>query len=343
MISKRELEAMGRGKAWMVQWARFLFQKPLGKERGLGEREVILDVETTGLSPRAGHRIVSIALLEIHDAAHIGRGLEFRLDPERGIPLEAAAIHGMKTADVRNVGLPRFADVAQDILSFIGGSRLVGYHLAFDLDFLASELARAELEGVQPVHQGLDVMRMFKRQMPGLSSKLFAACAVLGIDVSGCQAHSAMGDAVATAKLYAALRSRTTTASWQGLVETSRVALVAYQAEQRSYLDDDLQAAWELFEAKDYAPALAHAMAAVERDAAAGGSPDGLCYELASFILRRCNRNDEDRDLLMRFFRRALGPDVTPKRIEEIANQHGWAARCRLSSPITPFRSLWWA
>ena len=279
-----------------------------------------MDTETTGLSPRAGHRIISISLVEVFDAAETGSHLDLILDPGRAIPDEATAVHGIRDADVRGGTRPRFADVASQISAFIGESRLVGYNLGFDLDFLAAEFAASGGLPSAMTWAGIDVMTLFQRAHSGGRRPLRDACEELGLDVAALRAHSARDDAAATALLYIALRSRHLPPQWDFLVRGSEVSVATYRDAERYYDDEDLQAAWELFETKNYEAALARALTAVTRDEARrDGGPDGLAYELACMILRRQAFLNEEHELLWRYFRRSLGPGVTAEQIIALA------------------------
>ena len=101
---------------------------------------VAIDVETTGLDPAQGHRIVEIALIRYHDDKIVD-AYETLIHPHRPIPRDAFAIHGISDADVRDA--PTFHEVAEDIIDFIGTDPIVAHNAPFDLKFLQHELAVA--------------------------------------------------------------------------------------------------------------------------------------------------------------------------------------------------------
>ena len=279
-------------------------------------REVIVDIETTGLSPRVGHRIISISLIEVLNTEKIGSHLNFLLNPDRAIPKEATAIHGISNADVSRRTIPRFVDVANDIRAFIGESRIVGYNVQFDLNFLAAEFAT--FGDIPPMirQASIDVMTLFQRARLGPRRRLRAACEEIGLDITALKAHSAYDDAAATARLYIALRSNYGPLHWDLLIKGSQVSIGSLQDVDRYYNDDDLQAAWKLFEAKDYDAALAQALDVVARGRGDEISEsEALAYELACMVLRRRTQLKEEQNLLWRYFRRHLGPEVTAEQI----------------------------
>src|SRR5215831_5445987 len=103
-------------------------------------REIVLDTETTGLDPAAGHRIVEIAGIELANSVPTGRTFHSYANPEREMPEEAFAIHGL--SDGFLAGQPLFGSFIDDFLSFVGDATLVIHNAEFDMRFLNAELAR---------------------------------------------------------------------------------------------------------------------------------------------------------------------------------------------------------
>src|SRR5690625_3990460 len=103
-------------------------------------REIVLDTETTGLDPRDGHRIVEIGAVELHSHLPTGRTFHVYLNPQRSMPREAQAIHGLDDAFLRDK--PLFGSVAADFLAFIADAPLVIHNAGFDIAFLNAEFAR---------------------------------------------------------------------------------------------------------------------------------------------------------------------------------------------------------
>src|SRR2546421_863855 len=108
--------------------------------RGKTLREIVIDTETTGLDPNDGHRIVEIACIELMHHVPTGRKFHRYVNPDRDIPADALAVHGLTTEFLANQ-LP-FADLADELATFIAGDRLVIHNAEFDLAFINAELAR---------------------------------------------------------------------------------------------------------------------------------------------------------------------------------------------------------
>ncbi len=156
----------------------------------------VLDVETTGFSPRLGDRIVEIATVRMRGDGTVLSEWSTLVDPSRDIG--ATHIHGITASDV--VGAPRFADVVGDILQNVRNAVLVAHNFRFDRSFLAAEFALAGLE--LPNFPALCTLSLGSLMQPGTSRRLAACCERLGIDLS--DDHDALADARATAGILAA-------------------------------------------------------------------------------------------------------------------------------------------
>ncbi|HEV2303600.1 MAG TPA: DNA polymerase III subunit epsilon [Stellaceae bacterium] len=161
-------------------------------------REVVLDTETTGLDPAEGHRIVEIACHELLGHIPTGRVFHRYIDPGRDVPEEARAIHGL-TAEFL-AAHPAFAEVADELLDFIGGDPLVIHNAEFDLAFLNAELLRL---GRGPVGAGhVDTLALARTRFPGAPASLDALCRRFEIDLSGRVQHGAEIDGALLAAVY---------------------------------------------------------------------------------------------------------------------------------------------
>lgn len=161
-------------------------------------REIVLDTETTGFSPARGDRIVDIACVEIVDLMPTGREFQVFLDPERDVPAEAVKVHGLTREFLR--GKPKFSQVADDFLEFIGDSPLVIHNANFDMGFLNAELARIRRPALSNPY--VDTVVIAKRKYPGASATLDDLCKRFGVDLSSRQKHGALVDTKLLARVY---------------------------------------------------------------------------------------------------------------------------------------------
>jgi DNA polymerase III subunit epsilon len=161
-------------------------------------REIVVDTETTGLDPRAGHRIVEIACLELSHHVPTGRRFHSYFNPEREVPQDATAIHGLGQEFLASH--PRFGEIAEALLAFLGADPLVIHNAEFDLAFLNAELERA---GRGPVRSPLvDTLALARRRFPGAPASLDALCRRFAIDLSGREKHGAEIDCALLAAVY---------------------------------------------------------------------------------------------------------------------------------------------
>lgn len=162
-------------------------------------REIVLDTETTGLDPASGHRIVEVACLELLNHIPTGRSYQSYINPERDIPADAHAVHGL-TAEFLS-DKPRFAEIAEELLRFIADAPLVIHNAEFDVRFLNAEfqrLARPLLNGERVV----DTLLVARQKFPGAPASLDALCRRFAIDNSTRTKHGALLDTELLADVY---------------------------------------------------------------------------------------------------------------------------------------------
>jgi DNA polymerase-3 subunit epsilon len=162
-------------------------------------REIVLDTETTGLDPRSGDRLVEIGCIELDNHVPTGRTYHQYVNPERDMPAEAFAVHGLSEAFLAKH--PIFSDVADGFLEFIGDSDLVIHNASFDLGFINAELKRL---GRPPVDsaRAIDTVQMARSKYPGAQASLDALCRRFEIDLSARTKHGALLDAELLADVY---------------------------------------------------------------------------------------------------------------------------------------------
>ena len=162
-------------------------------------REIVLDTETTGLSPRDGHRIIEIGALELLHHLPTGRQLHIYINPECEIDAGAVAVHGLTNEFLADK--PVFADIADEFLEFVDGDPLVIHNAPFDMGFINAELDRLQRTLI-PMSQSIDTLIMARKKFPGAQANLDALCRRFEIDNSHRGLHGAMVDADLLALVY---------------------------------------------------------------------------------------------------------------------------------------------
>jgi DNA polymerase-3 subunit epsilon len=162
-------------------------------------REIVLDTETTGLDPFQGHRVVEIGCIELVNRIPSGQTFHRYINPERDMPAEAFAVHGLAIEFLKDK--PLFADVADELLAFIGDAPLVAHNASFDLGFLNAELERAARPAVGR-DRLIDTLLIARRKFPGGPNRLDDLCLRFGIDNSRRTKHGALLDAEILADVY---------------------------------------------------------------------------------------------------------------------------------------------
>lgn len=165
-------------------------------------REIIFDTETTGLDPRNGDRLVEIGCIEMVNRVATGRVYHRYYNPERDMPAEAEAVHGLSASFLSNK--PKFAELAQEMLDFIGDAPLVAHNASFDFGFLNAELAACGLHIIEG-HRMVDTLALARKLHGGGKLSLDALCVRYGIDRSHRVKHGALLDAELLAQLYVEL------------------------------------------------------------------------------------------------------------------------------------------
>jgi DNA polymerase-3 subunit epsilon len=161
-------------------------------------REVILDTETTGLDVSQGHRIVEVACLELFHHVPTGRKWQRYINPQRDIPQDAFAVHGLTTEFLSTC--PPFSEIADELLTFIGTDLLVSHNAEFDLAFLNAELSRSDRSPISD--NWIDTLALARQRFPGAPASLDALCRRFGVDLSGRARHGAAVDCELLASVY---------------------------------------------------------------------------------------------------------------------------------------------
>lgn len=162
-------------------------------------REIVLDTETTGLSPQEGHRLVELGCLELINHVATGKFYHAYMDPERDMPDGAFQVHGLSREFLSDK--PKFAEVADDFLAFIGDDPLVIHNASFDMTFINWELKQIGRPPLPP-SRAIDTLDMARRRFPGAQNNLDALCRRFGVDNSGRTKHGALLDSELLAEVY---------------------------------------------------------------------------------------------------------------------------------------------
>jgi DNA polymerase-3 subunit epsilon len=165
-------------------------------------REIVFDTETTGLNPSGGDRMVEIGCVEIFNRMETGRHFHAYFNPDRDMPFEAEAVHGLSAIFLSDK--PRFSEKAEELLAFIEDSPLVAHNASFDFGFLNYEL---ELCGRPRVctSRMIDTLTLARTRHPGAKHSLDALCMRFGVDRSHRVKHGALLDAQLLAQVYVEL------------------------------------------------------------------------------------------------------------------------------------------
>jgi DNA polymerase-3 subunit epsilon len=165
-------------------------------------REIVIDTETTGLDPTNGHRIVEIGCVELFNAIPTGQTFHTYLDPERDMPDEAFRVHGLSAEFLASK--PKFAEIVERFLAFLGEAALIAHNAEFDMRFINAELAAQGYVAIG-FERVVDTLALARRRHPGVPNSLDALCQRYGIDASRRSKHGALLDAEILAEVYAEL------------------------------------------------------------------------------------------------------------------------------------------
>lgn len=170
-------------------------------------RKIVIDTETTGLSPGQGHRIVELAAIEIKGWEITQNRIHRYFNPEREIDPRAAAVHGLTLA--RLIDEPTFDDFAHEFAEFIRDAELIIHNAPFDLGFLNSEFEKAGLPPVESICKKVtDTLLVAREQNPRKKNSLNDLCERYEIDYSQRTLHGAMLDAELLAEVYLKMAMR---------------------------------------------------------------------------------------------------------------------------------------
>ncbi len=162
-------------------------------------REIVLDTETTGMDPADGDRLIEIGCVEVENYIPTGRTYHQYINPERDVPAEAVAVHGLTEEFLKDK--PVFSQVFDEFLDFIKGARLVIHNAEFDMKFINAELKTVGFPSL-PMKDVTDTLKIAREKFPGSPANLDALCRRFGIDNTSRTLHGALLDAELLAEVY---------------------------------------------------------------------------------------------------------------------------------------------
>ncbi|MDR0633343.1 MAG: DNA polymerase III subunit epsilon [Holosporales bacterium] len=161
-------------------------------------REVVLDTETTGLSPDDGNRIIEIGCVELWNRAPTGLTYHEYVNPGRDIPLEITQITGL-TSDFLEK-FTAFDTIVDSFLDFIGDSPLVIHNAKFDINFLNSELHMVG-KPLLDINRAIDTLLIARKKFPGQPASLDALSRRFNVNIPR-ERHGALLDSQILAEVY---------------------------------------------------------------------------------------------------------------------------------------------
>ncbi|MBX9586739.1 MAG: DNA polymerase III subunit epsilon [Gammaproteobacteria bacterium] len=168
-------------------------------------RQIVLDTETTGLSPSDGHRVIEIGCVELLNRRYTGNNFHAYLNPERQIDLGAMRVHGISNEFLKDK--PRFVDMIDDFINYIRGAELIIHNATFDVGFLNHEfkLSGSQYQSIEKISGVFDTLPYARRLHPGQKNSLDALCKRYNVNNSNRQLHGALLDAELLAHVYLAM------------------------------------------------------------------------------------------------------------------------------------------
>ena len=162
--------------------------------------EIILDTETTGLSVKDDHRIVEIACVETKNLIPTKNVFYKLINPERQVSEDAIKVHGYTNKRLEKE--PKFKDIADELIKFITGKKLIIHNAPFDIGFLNHELKKINMQTIDHKKNIIDSLELARSKYPGSSNSLDNLCKKFNIDLSKRTKHNALLDCELLRKVY---------------------------------------------------------------------------------------------------------------------------------------------
>ncbi|UTO05630.1 DNA polymerase III subunit epsilon [Moraxella sp. FZLJ2107] len=178
-----------------------ILPKPVN--RGMPNRQLIMDTETTGFYDQGGDRIVEVGIIELVDRKFTGNQLHVYINPEKQMDEDVIRVHGISNEFVADK--PKFAEVAQMVYDFMIGSEVIAHNAAFDMRFLDMEFTKAGLPDFLQSITITDSLALAKQLYPGQKNSLDALRIRLGVGNQDRTFHGALLDSEILAEVYLAM------------------------------------------------------------------------------------------------------------------------------------------
>jgi len=162
-------------------------------------REIVLDTETTGLSPEEGHKIIEIGAIVLENKVITDENFHLYINPERKIDNDALKVHGITEEFL--LDKPTFKQIAKKFLGFIKSSDLIIHNASFDLSFINAELLNCGCEEIKE-NKIIDTLLIARKMFPGAHASLDALCRKYNISLSNRKVHGALVDATLLGEVY---------------------------------------------------------------------------------------------------------------------------------------------
>jgi len=168
-------------------------------------RQIVLDTETTGLSPAAGHRIIEIGCVELINRQRTGNDFHQYINPERAIDSGAQAVHGIKRKFLADK--PVFQEIFESLTVYLQNAELIIHNAPFDLGFLNHEfkLLQKKAKKIETYCAVIDTLKLARSKHMGQRNNLDALCKRYHVNASKRDLHGALLDAELLAEVYLAM------------------------------------------------------------------------------------------------------------------------------------------
>ena len=167
-------------------------------------RQIVLDTETTGLSPESGHRIIEIGCLELIDRRITENHFHHYINPLREIDQGAIAVHGISNEFLQDK--PTFDEIVDEFIAYIKGAELIIHNARFDVKFMDKEFFHTKKSiKTHDICTVFDTLPFARKKHPGQKNNLDALCKRYEVDISDRSYHGALLDAKLLANVFLAM------------------------------------------------------------------------------------------------------------------------------------------